>query len=74
MKNIFVIVFVLTVFSGYSQGNLNDYKYIIVPKKFDAFKKENQYRTSTLVKFLFTQDSYNALVKEALLFCLLSEK
>ncbi len=66
MKNLFVIVFVLTVFSGYSQGNLNDYKYIIVPKKFDAFKKENQYKTSTLVKFLFTQNGFNAVYEDAL--------
>jgi hypothetical protein len=66
MKNLFVIVFALTVFCGYSQGNLNEYKYIIVPKKFDAFKNENQYKTSTLVKYLFTQNGFNALYDDAL--------
>lgn len=66
MKNLIVIVFVLTVFCGYSQGNLNEYKYIIVPKKFDAFKNENQYKTSTLVKYLFTQNGFNALYDDAL--------
>ena len=66
MKNLFVIVFVLAVFCGYSQGNLNEYKYIIVPKKFDAFKNENQYKTSTLVKYLFTQNGFNAIYDDAL--------
>ena len=66
MKNLFVIVFVLTVFSGYSQGNLNEYKYIIVPKNFDAFRKENQYKTSTLVKYLFTQKGFNTVYDDAL--------
>ena len=66
MKNLFVIVFVLTVFSGYSQGNLNEYKYIIVPKNFEAFRKENQYKTSTLVKYLFTQKGFNVVYDDAL--------
>jgi len=66
MKNLFLILFVLTVFSGYSQGNLNEFKYIIVPKKFDVFKKENQYKTSTLVKHLFVQNGYNAVYEDML--------
>ena len=66
MKNLFVIVFVLTVFCGYSQDNLNEYKYIIVPKKFDAFRKENQFKTSTLVKYLFTQKGFNTVYDDAL--------
>ncbi len=64
MKNLYVIV--LTAFCGYSQGNLNEYKYIIVPKKFDAFRKENQFKTSTLVKYLFTQKGFNVVYEDAL--------
>ena len=66
MKNLYVILFVLTVFCGYSQSNLNEYKYIIVPKKFDAFRKQNQFKTSTLVKYLFTQKGFNAVYEDAL--------
>ncbi|MBT8305727.1 MAG: hypothetical protein KJN85_02195 [Maribacter sp.] len=66
MKNIFAILFVLTVFSGYSQGNLNEYKYIIVPKRFEVFKNKNQYKTSTLIKYLFVQKGYNAVYEDAL--------
>ena len=74
MKNIFVIVIVLTVFSGYSQSSLNEYKYIIVPKKFEAFKKENQYKTSTLVKYLFTQKGFNTVYEDALPEDLISDR
>ena len=66
MRNLFAILFVFTAFSSYSQGNLNDYKYIIVPKKFEAFKNENQFKTSTLVKYLFVQKGYNAVYEDAL--------
>ena len=48
------------------QAQLNDYKYIIIPKKFDAFKKENQYLTSTLVKHLFSEKGFNAIYDDAL--------
>ncbi len=41
-----------------AQEQLNDYKYVIVPKKFDAFKRENQHQTSTLTKYLFTEKGF----------------
>lgn len=47
-------------FSGFSQTDLNAYKYIIVPKKFETFKNANEYQTSTLVKYLFTGKGFNA--------------
>lgn len=40
---------------------LNDYKYLIVPAKFEGFKNENQFRTSTLVKYLFTNEGFNTV-------------
>lgn len=46
-------------FFGY--GQLNKYKYIIVPTKFQDFKNENQFRTSTLVKYLFTSEGFNTV-------------
>lgn len=47
-------------------AQLNEYKYIIVPKKFDDFKSENQYQTSTLVKYFFAQNGFNAVYDDAL--------
>ena len=51
---------------GSMKGQLNDYKYIIVPKKFDAFKIENRHQTSTMVKHFFAQNGFNAVYDDAL--------
>lgn len=45
---------------------LNDYKYIIVPKKFEDFKRQNQYQTSTLVKHLFSEKGFEAVYADEL--------
>lgn len=41
-----------------AQSQFDDYKYIVVPKRFDGFKKENQHQTSTLVKYLLTKRGF----------------
>ena len=51
---------------GMAQEQLNDYKYIIIPKKFDGFKKVNQYQTSTLVKYLFTEEGFQTVYEDEL--------
>ncbi len=66
MKNLFLIVFLLGSLNGFAQVELNNYKYIIVPKKFDNFKKENKYKTSTLIKHLFTQEGFITAYDDAL--------
>jgi len=48
----------MTSFIGAAQMNLNEYKYIIVPKKFETFKTANQHQTSTLIKYLFSQKNF----------------
>ncbi len=51
---------------AYSQSQLNEYKYIIVPKKFDGFKNENQYQTSTAIKYYFVELGLNTVYDDAL--------
>ncbi len=51
---------------AFSQSELNEYKYIVVPKKFDGFRSENQYQTSTLIKYYFAQNGFNAVYDDAL--------
>lgn len=46
---------------GTAQVSLNDYKYIVVPKKFNDFKTENRYQTSSLIKHLFTEKGFTAV-------------
>ncbi|MCW5516773.1 hypothetical protein [Muriicola sp. Z0-33] len=66
MKKLIFTILLFGICFGSVQAQLNDYKYIIVPKKFDAFKRENQHLTSTLVKHLFTEKGYNAIYSGAL--------
>ncbi len=60
MKRItFLLLF--TVSLGFSQKELNAYKYIIVPTKYEFQKRENQYRINTIVKKLFEDYGYTAV-------------
>ncbi|MEX0361636.1 MAG: hypothetical protein AB3N10_11700 [Allomuricauda sp.] len=47
-------------------AQLDNYKYIIVPKQFSAFNKENRYQTSTTVKYLFSQKGFAAVYDDSL--------
>ncbi len=66
MKTIIALLFVCIGYSAYAQSNLNDYKYIIVPKKFDSFKETNEFQTSTLIKYLFNGKGFNVVYDDAL--------
>lgn len=64
-----VLLFSLVFLLGLTQqvsGQLNDYKYIIVPKKFESFRLVNQHNTSTITKFLFTKKGFNAVYDDDL--------
>jgi len=58
LKTVIAILFTFIGYSTFAQSNLDDYKYIIVPKKFDAFKNINKHQTSTLMKYLFTNKGF----------------
>lgn len=53
----------LTIQSAVAQ--LDNYKYIIVPKKFETFKEPNKYHSSTLLKHLFTEHGFHAVYDDA---------
>ena len=62
-----VLAFVLFgLIQNNAQEDLSSYKYVIVPTKFNSFKKENQYQTSTLVKFNLVNRGFNAVYANAL--------
>ncbi|MGB5403893.1 MAG: hypothetical protein WBN13_07950, partial [Robiginitalea sp.] len=63
LKSVFSLSFVLLLNLSV-QAQLDSYKYIIVPKKFDGFKYDNQFRTSTQIKFLFSQNGYTAIYED----------
>ncbi|WP_422081649.1 hypothetical protein [Ulvibacterium sp.] len=64
MKRLLLTLLLVSGYLGMAQTDLNDYKYIIVPKKFDSFKRENQYQTSTFIKFLFTKNNFEAVYED----------
>ncbi len=53
-------------YNAHSQAILNEYKYVIVPKRFEGFRSENQYQTSTLVKYYLVKQGFNAFYEDVL--------
>lgn len=47
----------------FSQTNLNAYKYVIVPNKFDFLKENDQYQLNSLTEFLFKKHGFQALME-----------
>lgn len=67
MKNrIFsLIALFLFVTVSFAQGELNGYKYIIVPKKYNFLKgEEDRYRLNSLTKYLFTKNGFNTIFQD----------
>jgi hypothetical protein len=50
--------------SIFSQKQVNKYKYVIVPNKFDFVKENDQYQTSSLTKFLFNKYGFIAFLAD----------
>lgn len=42
-----------SILSTFSQENLNDYKYVIIPSQYDFQKSEDSFQINSLMKFLF---------------------
>lgn len=59
-KIIFTVSFILISLYGIAQKNINNYKYIIVPKEYNFSKSEDQYQLNSLTKFLFNKYGFDA--------------
>jgi hypothetical protein len=64
MKNtVFIMLFLVVCISfGNAQVDLNKYKYIIVPNKYDFFKEADKYQLNSLTKFLFDKYGFKAIM------------
>ncbi|XCF06133.1 hypothetical protein ABI125_15605 [Tamlana crocina] len=47
----------------FSQASLNEYKYVIVPNRYDFLKENNQYQLNALTEFLFEKYGFEALME-----------
>ncbi|MFB9054441.1 hypothetical protein ACFFVB_15235 [Formosa undariae] len=63
MKKIILLLVVSVCFSSFAQSNLNDYKYVVVPNKYDFLKESNQYQLNELTKFLFEKKGFSAMME-----------
>jgi len=61
--NCFLIVFFLGLSVSFAQKSLNNYKYVIVPTKYEFQKKEDQYQINSLVKFLFEKEGFLVIME-----------
>ncbi|TRZ44245.1 hypothetical protein [Robertkochia solimangrovi] len=62
MRKYAFLLLIFFTYAGIAQStDVNSYKYLIVPKKYDFQKYPNQYRINTLVKFLFEEEGFNAI-------------
>lgn len=65
MKRIAPLLAFLVCGQILAQAELNDYKYFIVPKQFKVLKKPNEFKTSTLVKYLLVQNGMGGVYEDA---------
>jgi len=67
MKTKFILIFIafLLVTNVFSQTNLNEYKYVIVPAKFDFLKEADKYQLNSLTKFLFEKEGFTTLFENS---------
>ncbi len=59
-----LLVFLLISVSVFGQKNINNYKYVIVPRQMEAFDEADKYQTSGLTKFLFNKNGFTAFLNE----------
>lgn len=62
MKACTFIIFALITVVGYSQDNINNYKYVIVPERFNFSRDDNQYGLNTTTRMLLEQKGFAALM------------
>ncbi len=58
MKKHFFLFLLLLSFSGFAQQTINNYKYVVVPEKFDFLKQKDQYNLNSLTKLLLEEKGF----------------
>ena len=63
MKKLSVLFAILFTAITYGQKTINDYKYVIVPEKYEFSKEKNQYQLNALTKFLLEKYGFSTVMK-----------
>lgn len=64
-KQIFGLLIVVfgTISPLIAQSSVNDYKYVIVPNRYDFLNEDNKYQLNALTEFLFNKYGFNTIMK-----------
>ena len=65
MKKLSVLFAILFTAITYGQKTVNDYKYVIIPEKYEFSKEKNQYQLNALTKFLLEKYGFTTVMKSA---------
>lgn len=64
MKKILIAFLIFGSLFSVNAQDLNNYKYVIVPKSFEFSKRTNQYQLNALTKFLFEKYGFKTLMED----------
>ncbi len=62
-KKLFFVFVFLYITTTFAQSQLDGYKYVIVPKKFEFLKENDKFEMNSLTKFLFKKVGFKTLIK-----------
>jgi hypothetical protein len=62
MKAYAIFIFLLFTVSAYSQNTINNYKYVLVPERFDFSKEDNQYGLNSVAKMLLEDKGFTVFI------------
>ena len=63
-KTALILLALVALTSASAQQSLNEYKYIIVPNKFEFLKEADEFRLNALTKYLFEKANFEALMED----------
>ncbi|MFN2260690.1 MAG: hypothetical protein ABR595_01315 [Psychroflexus sp.] len=64
MKKAFLILIILASISSIAQEKINEYKYVIVPMKFDFQSEKNQFQVNVLTRVLLQNEGFEVFMDE----------
>ncbi|WP_396597240.1 hypothetical protein [Dokdonia sp. R86516] len=65
MKLVLSLLLTVVISSSLISQSVNDYKYVIVPEKFDFLNEQDQYQMNSLTTFLFNKYGFEAYLEKA---------
>jgi hypothetical protein len=63
-KLLLIIIVFISSISMFSQNSVNDYKYVIVPNRFDFLDEDDQYQLNSISHFLFNKYGFIAIKED----------